>query len=76
MNRVKCNNYTILKSATIVPATFFNQENERGTIEIGKDADLIILEQNPLENIENISTIITTIMNGNIFQKSDLLPIK
>ena len=73
-SNIGIDNFTILKSATITPAMFFNEENERGTIEVGKNADLIILEQNPLENIENISTIITTIMRGNIFQKATLLP--
>ncbi|MDP2388537.1 MAG: amidohydrolase family protein [Bacteroidota bacterium] len=66
-------NYTILKSATTNPALFFNEQDKWGTIEIGKDADMIILRKNPLEDIINIRTIETTILNGNIYKKTDLL---
>jgi len=66
-------NMTILKSATITPAIFFNEDNIWGTIEIGKSADLIILEKNPLEDIRNIRTVEMTILNGKIYYKKELL---
>jgi len=65
--------YTILKSATVHPAAFFNQQENWGTIEIGKNADVILLDKNPLENIDNITTVTTTILNGKIYQKADLM---
>ena len=66
-------NYTILKSATITPALFFNESHKWGTIEKGKDADLIILDKNPLEDIKNIATVETTIIQGKIYKKAELL---
>ena len=66
-------NYTILKSATVNPALFFNEQDKWGTVETGKDADLILLIKNPLEDITNIRTVVTTILNGNIYKKTDLL---
>ena len=66
-------NLTILKSATITPAIFFNEDNIWGTIEIGKSADLIILEKNPLEDIRNITTVEMTILDGKIYFKKELL---
>lgn len=66
-------NYTILKASTLTPANFFNEEKTRGTIEVGKDADLIILEMNPLKEISNIKTIESTIIKGKIYHKKDLL---
>lgn len=66
-------NYTILRSATIVPAMFFNDASKWGTVEPGKDGDLIILTSNPLEDIRNIATVETTIVNGNVYKKEDLL---
>lgn len=65
--------YTILKSATVHPATFFNQQENWGTIEIGKNADVILLDKNPLEAIENITSVTTTILNGKIYRKTDLM---
>ena len=35
-------------------------------------ADLIILNKNPLENIENTKTIETVILNGKVFNRSQL----
>lgn len=67
------NNYQILRSATIVPAQFFVQEKKWGSIEIGKDGDVIILEKNPLENILNIGTVETTICNGKVYWKKSIL---
>lgn len=66
-------NYTILKSATVNAASFFNQQSNWGTIEVGKIGDVILLDKNPLENIEDISTVTTTIVNGKIYQKAELL---
>lgn len=66
-------NYQILRAATIVPAQFFGQEKKWGSIEVGKDADVIILEKNPLENILNIGTVETTICNGKVFEKKMIL---
>lgn len=66
-------NLTILKSATITPAIFFNEDKIWGTIEIGKLADLIILEKNPLEDITNIKTVEMTLIDGKVYIKKELL---
>ena len=65
-------NLEALQSATIIPAKFVGNENDYGTIENGKFADLIILNRNPLENISNTKTIDGVIMNG-IYYNSDKL---
>jgi len=66
-------NYTILKSATLNAAKFFRQEHQWGSVEEGKDADLIILNKNPLLNIENISTLQTTIIKGKVFKPKEII---
>ena len=55
-----------LRSATITPAVFFNMENKMGTIETGKYADLVILNSNPLKDIQNTQDIYKVILKGSI----------
>jgi imidazolonepropionase-like amidohydrolase len=43
-------NYTILESGTANPARFFQQEGTFGTIAVGAEADLLLLNANPLDN--------------------------
>ena len=66
-------NFSILKAATINAARFFNEEGQWGTIANGKDADLIILDKNPLEEIVNITSVSTTITNGKVYSKTAIL---
>lgn len=66
-------NYTILKSATVTPAAFCKETEQWGTIETGKDADLVILDKNPLQDIRNINTISSTIIDGRIYHKKELM---
>jgi imidazolonepropionase-like amidohydrolase len=59
-------NLEVLRSATITPAEFFGLENQMGTIEAGKLADLVILNENPLESISNTQNIHLVISKGQI----------
>ena len=59
-------NYDILKCSTLNAANYFNESKKWGTLESGKDATLILLDKNPLENIENISSVSTTIIKGKL----------
>ena len=59
-------NMDVLRSATITPAEFFGMENQMGTIEVGKLADLVILDKNPLMSISNTQRIHRVIVKGQI----------
>lgn len=61
-----------LQTATINPAKFLHREQELGSVEKGKLADLVLLDENPLENISNTKRIHAVIVNGKIFQRKDL----
>ena len=61
-----------LRSATINPAIFMNKKADFGTVEIGKIASLILLNKNPLENIENTKTIETVIVRGKVYNRKAL----
>jgi cytosine/adenosine deaminase-related metal-dependent hydrolase len=55
-----------LQTATLNPAIFLGRKDSMGTINENKIADLILLDKNPLENIENTRSINTVIYNGKI----------
>jgi imidazolonepropionase-like amidohydrolase len=65
--------YTILKSATLNPAAFFNEAQQWGSVEVGKAAHLLILGQNPLEDVKNLGSLETTLCDGQIHHKKELL---
>jgi imidazolonepropionase-like amidohydrolase len=61
-----------IQAATIVPAHAMKLDNELGTIEAGKRADLILLDANPLENIHNIRSVKTVIAAGTAYDCAEL----
>jgi imidazolonepropionase-like amidohydrolase len=46
--------YEVLKMTTINAALAMNKDTEFGSVEVGKRADLLLLNSNPLDNIENL----------------------
>ena len=60
----------VLNSATVLPAKWMKKNT--GRIEVGYDADLVLLKENPLENIENTKTIETVISKGKVFNRDEL----
>ncbi|WP_343487138.1 amidohydrolase family protein [Allomuricauda sp. d1] len=69
-------NLEALQSATIIPAKFAKMDMDYGSIEIGKTADLVILNENPLENIANSSTIYAVIINGTYYDSEKIEELK
>jgi imidazolonepropionase-like amidohydrolase len=61
-----------LKSATLNPALFLNKKKEYGTVAAGKFASLILLNKNPLENINNTKEIYAVFLKGNYFDRTSL----
>ena len=61
-----------LQTATLNPAIFAERENELGTLEEGKIANLLMLDNNPLENIKHSSAIYGLIRRGEYLGKDKL----
>jgi len=57
-------NYEALKTATVNPALWYGNNYDKGTIESGKRADLILLYDNPLKEITNTQKIMAVIFKG------------
>lgn len=64
--RLNIPNMDILKMATINSARCVGVEKDYGSIEVGKQADLVCLNENPLENISNVRKINRVIQSGKI----------
>jgi imidazolonepropionase-like amidohydrolase len=61
-----------LQTATLNPANFYHRREDFGTVEIGRIADLVLLEANPLENIANTRTIVGVVADGRYMSRDDL----
>ena len=62
----------VVVSASRKAAEYLGQEKELGAIEPGKNADLIILSNNPLENIRNTRSIEQVIYAGRIIDRDNI----
>lgn len=61
-----------IKMATIIPAKAMGYGDVTGSIEVGKQADIAILDESPLENIDNIRTVSSVLTNGNYYESEPL----
>jgi imidazolonepropionase-like amidohydrolase len=61
-----------LQTATLNPAKFLGREAEMGTVEKNKIADLVLLDRNPLDDIENTRRIQGVVLAGRYFSRGNL----
>jgi hypothetical protein len=66
------NTSDVIKIATKNGAEALDLMNQTGTIEPGKQADILILSENPIEDIANTKRIDTVISDGRIIQRPNL----
>jgi imidazolonepropionase-like amidohydrolase len=61
-----------IQSATIVSARAMNLDRDSGTVEVGKRADLILVEGNPLANISDLRKVSQVVANGRLYDSARL----
>jgi imidazolonepropionase-like amidohydrolase len=61
-----------IQAATLVPARVMKLDKEVGSIEVGKRADLILVDGNPLESISNIRNVRQVVTGGRIYDTATL----
>ena len=78
----KLSPFEALQTATIIPARVMGMDSHTGSLEVGKEADIAILDKNPLDNISNLRTVSAVLTNGHyynsdaLWQEADFLPRK
>ena len=61
-----------IQAATRNPTRYLQRESDSGTIEVGKSADMVLLNANPLEDISNTQSIWAVILKGRYLNRGSL----
>lgn len=64
----------VLAAATVGSAQAVGREAELGAVEVGKLADLLVLDASPLEDLRNTSRILAVVKNGVALRPEQILP--
>ncbi len=65
--------YEALRIGTVNPAKFFNQEGQFGAVTKGASADLILLYENPLEDISNMKRNAGVMVRGQWISEQEIV---
>lgn len=63
----------IIKASTINPAIGFGKEAQWGSIEKGKQADMLLLQKNPMESLQHLNSIESVFKSGKRINPDSLL---
>jgi imidazolonepropionase-like amidohydrolase len=61
-----------IQSATIVSARAMRLDKDSGTIEVGKRADLILVDGDPLKDITALRKVSRVVTNGRVYSAPEL----
>ena len=67
---------TILQMTTLNGAKFLHREDRMGSVAVGKDANLVMLDANPVASAANLHRINAVIRSGNYYGKDSLERLK
>lgn len=66
----------VLRTATVNAARFLGVDGVRGTVAVGYDADLVLLEENPLESISATRTIVGVMVGRTWLAEETLISLR
>ena len=61
-----------LQAATLNPARYLGMEQTLGRIAVGKRADLVVLDANPLTDVANVRRIRAVVLGGRLLDRTAL----
>jgi imidazolonepropionase-like amidohydrolase len=73
MHKSGMTNWQIIEASSINGAKILDKEEQIGSIDIGKKADLVLLDGNPVENFQNIAKVFRIINKGEVIKPDELL---
>jgi len=62
----------IVQMTTVNPAKFLGRSATMGSIEVGKNADIVLVEGNPVESVQNLHRISGVVRAGFYYSQADL----
>ena len=65
-------NMDVLRAATTVPARYLGRTADLGGVAAGKQADLVLLRSNPLQNLSDTASVELVVSNGRVFARDKL----
>jgi hypothetical protein len=68
--------YEALRAATVAPASFLRKEQEFGTIAVGRRADLLLVNENPLEDIGRLREPAGVMVRGQWLTRAQLVDLR
>jgi imidazolonepropionase-like amidohydrolase len=64
--------FKILQMTTLYPAEFLGRTATMGSIEVGKNADIVLLNGNPVESVQSLHSIAGVVRAGFYYSHTDL----
>ena len=61
-----------LQTATLVPARVMKLDRDSGSIEVGKRADLVLVDGDPSQNISDIRRVVSVVKDGRLYSSAKL----
>ena len=62
----------VLQATTLNGAKFLGREATMGTVEAGKNADLVLLDANPMVDVANLDRVVAVFLRGKYYSRADL----
>ncbi len=66
---------TVLCAATRTNADLIECKDDRGAIETGKLADILVVDGDPLASMTNLTNVIVVVQGGVVYERDQLLPM-
>jgi len=72
MSEAGMSNFEILKTGSVVPAQYMNATSSWGMIKEGYEADFVLVEKNPLDDLKTMQTPVGVVIRGKWISREEL----